>query len=105
MASGILASGQLPSTIGDLYVVPTADPTTESFAKCIDLVNKGIAVNNCEIFAKTSSGATTSILYVELDPKANTSISARVLSAGDAIQGVATVAGEVHYTIFGVEEP
>jgi len=105
MASGILANGQLPSTIGDLYVVPTVDPTTESFIKCIDLVNKGATVNNCEIFAKNSVGISTSIFYVELDPNANTSIGARILSAGDSIQGEATVSGEVHYTIFGAEEP
>lgn len=97
-----LAEGQLPNAKGTLYTVPAV---TQTIAVLITLVNSGAGTNNVNIYI--NSGGTSRRISV-LDQPMGTGEKIEIrgpftLEAADLIEGDATNATEVDYTINGVE--
>lgn len=98
-----LANGQLANTKGTLYTTPGA---TQTIVKTITLVNTGASTRTINIYLNTSGTSRriipkdTSLLtgeafYIDLN---------LTLEAADLIEGDASAATEIDYTISGIEE-
>jgi len=98
-----LANGQLPSSLGDLYTVPSA---TSAITRSITLVNTNTTIETVNLYYLQSSGTARRILPKDLQLAAGNSLTVDViltLGAGDKIQGATTTASKVDYVISGVE--
>lgn len=95
-----LADGQLAAAKGTLYTTPAA---TQTIVKSITLYNSGAADNTCLIYAKP--GATSRVIFrVVLGTLEHAQfVTVITLEAGDLIEGSATSATEVDYTINGTQ--
>jgi hypothetical protein len=95
-----LADGQLASSKGTLYTTPAA---TQTIVKSITLYNSGAGDNVCKIYAKP--GATSRVIFkVTLAAGEHAQYVTNItLEAADLIEGEATSATEVDYTINGVQ--
>jgi len=98
--AGSLADSQLPAAKGTLYAVPTA---TEAFGIEIHLTATGAAVRSVNIYVKRSGSSSRRVIPKDLlmNPNDNAVKTIRSLSAGDLIEGDATAATEVDFTITG----
>ncbi|MFC1975044.1 hypothetical protein ACFLXQ_01440 [Chloroflexota bacterium] len=99
-----LSDGQLPSTEGDLYLVP-AD--TSAVVRMITLTNKGTGTNSVTLYIKPSGGTSRSIGVEDLPMGTKEHYfddGPYSLETGDAIRGVATNASEVDYYLGGTED-
>ena len=98
MTKGTFASGALPATKSPLYVVPAA--TTGSLR--VRLVNKGSGTITCKLYVNSSG---TSRLIdpngLELQKRHARTTDYEELSAGDKIEGEASIADVVDYRIKG----
>ena len=100
----LLAHGSLPSTTGNLYVVP-AD--TKAIIKTLKIVNVDAATRTVNLYVKPSGQTARRIIPVDMELGAGymgVEDEELTLGAGDAIQGDASVTGVVDYTVYGVEE-
>jgi hypothetical protein len=98
-----LANGQLPSSLGDLYTVPTG---TSAIIRSITLVNTNTTDETVNLYYLQSGGTARRILPKDLKLTAGNSLTVDViltLGAGDKIQGVTTTASVVDFVISGVE--
>jgi len=98
-----LANGQLPSSLGDLYTVPSG---TSAIIRSITLVNTNTTTETINIYYLQSGGTARRILPQNLQLAAGNSLTVDViltLGAGDKIQGQTTTASKVDYVISGVE--
>jgi len=98
-----LANGQLPSSLGDLYTVPSG---TSAIVRSITLVNTNTTAETINIYYLQSGGTARRILPKDFQLTAGNSLTVDViltLGAGDKIQGVTTTASSVDYVISGVE--
>lgn len=98
-----LGDGQLAATKGTLYTVPAS---TRTIIKSITLVNTSASAVTVNIYLKP--GATSRrIMPKDLSIAAGALVEINAgytLEAGDLIEGDASVATTVDYTINGVEE-
>ena len=100
----LLAHGSLPSTTGDLYVVPAG---TKAIIKTLKIVNVDTATRTVNLYAKPSGLTARRIIPVDMELGAGymgVEDEELTLGTGDAIQGSCSVAGVVDYTVYGVEE-
>lgn len=99
-----LADGQLADATGDLYTVPAS---TTAYIKSITLVNTGAGDNDVNLFLLPSGGTARRLISKDLCLATAESLvfdAPIVVDTGDKIQGDATSASEVDYTINGAEE-
>jgi len=99
-----LADGQLPATTGDLYTVPAS---TRALIKTIKVVNLNTTAETINLYLKPSGGTARCIIPKNLSLGAGYLLvvdDELTLEAGDKLQGSATTAAMVDYTISGVEE-
>jgi len=99
-----LADGQLAATTGDLYTAPTA---VQTVVESIKLTNTDTSARTVNIYFLASGGTARTISSVDLSLAAGYTVEVLdkpiTLSAGDKIQGVASVAVKVDYVISGVD--
>lgn len=95
-----LADGQLAGTKGTLYTTPAS---TQAIIKRITLYNSGAADNTIRLYSKP--GATSRVIYrVVLGTLEHAQYDGEItLEAADLIEGDATNANEVDYTISGAQ--
>ena len=95
-----LADGQLSNSKGTLYTCPAS---TQAIVVAITLYNSGAAQNVCRLYVKP--GATSRVVHrVALETLEHSQFITRItLEAGDLIEGDATSASEVDYTINGTQ--
>ncbi len=99
-----LADGQLPVVKTALYTCP---PATTTIVKTITLVNADVVARAINLYLKSSGGVSRRIA-----PKDRTlaagflaeTTQEYTLEAGDAVEGDASAAVAVDYTISGVEQ-
>ena len=100
----LLAHGSLPSTTGNLYVVPVA---TKTIIKTLKIVNVDTVTRAVNLYVKPSGQTARRIIPVDMELGAGymgVEDEELTLGVGDAIQGDCSVTGVVDYTIYGVEE-
>lgn len=101
---GSLADGQLPNAKGTLYTCPAL---TAAVIRSLVLVNTGAGINAVNLYLKRSGGTSRRIIAKDLDLATGVDLafdcekSMLMLSAGDVIEGDATTAAEVDYSITG----
>ena len=98
-----LANGQLPSSLGDLYTVPSG---TSAIVRSITLVNTNTTTETVNLYYLQSGGTARRILPKDLQLAVGNSLTVDIiltLSAGDKIQGQTTTASVVDFVISGVE--
>lgn len=105
MAANIknLGDGQLPAVKASLYAVP---PSTQTVVLAIILVNTDVAARTVNIYYKKSGGTSRLISGQAQSIAAGEKavlVERFTMSAGDVIEGDASVAAVVDYTISGVE--
>ena len=97
-----LADGQLASTQTTIYTTPAS---TTTYLKTVTLSNTGAAANTCQLWLLPSGGTARRLAYVTLQANETFTLdSPLVMDTADALQGQATSASEVDYTMHGVEE-
>jgi hypothetical protein len=95
-------SGQLPSTEGDLYLVPAA---TKAYIKSFRLYNTNTTAETVLLVVKRSGQTARTIARYVLGTLEWVDESfAGPLETGDAIRGVTTTASKVDFTICYIEE-
>lgn len=97
-----LADGQLPAAKGTLYTVPGA---TQTILRSITLVNTDSVARTVNIYVNRT-GTSRRIIPKDqsIQPGASTHVAIIVtLEAGDLVEGDASVATIVDYTLSGVE--
>lgn len=100
----LLANGQLPLATGDLYTVPGA---TTAIIKTITLVNTDVSARLVNLYLLKAAGTARKIIPVNTSLPVGYSLETDeeyTLGAGDKIQGDATAATMVDFTVNGVEE-
>jgi len=100
----LLADGQLAGAKAAIYTVPAA---TRVIVSTITLVNENAANRTVNLYILPSGGASRRILPVDMPLEAESMwihSDEFTLGPGDAIEGDASVAADVDYTISGVEE-
>ena len=100
----LLAHGTLPSTTGDLYVVPAG---TKAIIKTLKMVNTDTVAREVNLYVKPAGETARRIIPVDMELGAGymgVEDEELTLGAGDAVQGDAGAAGVIDYTIHGVEE-
>ena len=98
-----LGDGQLAATKGTLYTVPT---DTQAIVKTITLVNTVTSARTVNLYVKPG-GTSRRIIPKDLSLAAGAEFEwegTLTLSAADLIEGDASVASKIDYTINGVEE-
>ncbi len=98
-----LGDGQLAATIGDLYVVPA---NTTAIVRSVMLVNTDSGSRTVNLYFKKSGGTARRLITKDKSLAAGESVALEAvltLAAGDAIQGDASSAAKVDYSVFGVE--
>lgn len=97
----VLAEGQLPNALGDLYTVPAA---TIAYIRFMSFFNTNAAAQTVRLDLDTAGTPRQhwrAALAINERAECDSSI---VLQAGDIIRGVTTTAAAVNYCITGVEE-
>lgn len=98
-----LGTGQLAGAKATIYTCPAL---TTAIVRLLTYVNTGAAARTVNLFVKESAGVSRRIIPedMSLDPGfLMEEDSVITLSAGDELEGDASVANEVDYAIFGVE--
>ena len=98
-----LADGQLPNSKGTLYTTPAS---TQAIVQSIILVNTGSGANLVNLYKKASGGTSRRLITKDTSVAAGNALVVSVrptLEAGGLIEGDATNATEVDFTINGVE--
>ena len=98
-----LGEGQLPAATGVLYTVPAS---TQTIIKTMIFVNTNVAVRTINIFLKTG-GTNRRIVPKDLSLKAQYLMETDqeyTLEAGDTVEGDASAASSIDFTIHGIEE-
>jgi len=96
-----LADGQLPAAQGDLYT----STGVITYIVSIVLHNTNTTTENCTLWVLPSGGTARVIAYVELGADETFYFNERrTLDSGDKIQGDATNATQVDYSIDGATE-
>ena len=98
-----LGDGQLAAAKATIYTCPTA---TTAIIRCISLVNTGAAARTVNLFLKSSGGTSRRIISKDLSLGVGFLMEfdkVLTLEAADVIEGDASAATEVDYTISGVE--
>lgn len=98
-----LADGQLPDVKGTLYTTPAS---TSTIVRNIILVNTGAGVNTVNLYYKKSAGTSRRICPKDLSLATGASAEIEIcpnLEAAGVIEGDASTAAEVDYTISGIE--
>jgi len=95
-----LANGQLAAAKGALYTVPASTQT----AARVTLVNTGAAARTCNLYVNPT-GTSRRIAPVSLSIGVGEKYESGLvtLEAGDLIEGDASVAAEVDFTVNGFE--
>lgn len=99
----ILANGQLPSSIGDLYECPA---NYQAKVQNIRATNTDSVARTVNIYILPSGGTARRIWPKDLSlTQGDTAVddSAFTLDQGDKVQGDASAASVVDYTIYGME--
>lgn len=99
-----LADGQLASSKGTLY---TTSASTETIVKNIILVNTSGGTVKVNLYFKASGGTSRRIIPKDMEIKGGglaVMDDEQTLEAADIIEGDASSATTVDYTISGVEE-
>jgi hypothetical protein len=100
----LLANGQLPSTIGDIYTTPGA---TQTIIKSIILVNTAATTETVNLYVLKAAGAARRIIPKDAQLGAGFQMVVDddiTLGAGDKIQGDTTTATTVDFTVSGVTD-
>ena len=100
-----LADGQLPATITSLYTSPAR---TKAIIRTITLVNTDSSARTLNLYLLPSSGTARRLVPKDLSLGASYAAyfnNEITLETGDAIQGDASAADVVDYTILGYQEP
>lgn len=98
-----LADGQLPSSKGTLYTCPTS---TQAIIKTITLVNTHTVAVTVNLYKKKSGDTSRRIIPKDMSLGIGYQGVERneiTLEAGGSIEGDASVAAVIDYTISGVE--
>ena len=104
MSIKLLADGQLPNAKGTLYTVPGG---TTAIIKTITYVNTESSTRTVNLYLKDSVGASRRIIPMNMSMGIGYMAvynNELTLEAGDLIEGDASVATVVDYTINGVEK-
>lgn len=99
-----LANGQLGLATTNLYLVPAS---TTAIIKTITLVNTDSVTRTVNLYLLKASGTARKIIPVNLSLAAGYSLETNeeyTLGAADSIQGDASAATVVDFTVNGVEE-
>lgn len=99
-----LADGQLATAKATLYTVPVA---TTTIIKTISYVNTDSVARNVNLYLKPSGGISRRIIPKDMELGAGYMMvydNEITLEAGDVIEGDATTANVVDYTVSGVEK-
>lgn len=97
----VLAEGQLSSSKGTLYTVPTS---TGAYIKQISFYNNNAAAQTINLYLKPGSTSRQVKRYVLAQYESAIFDFSTVLEAGDLIEGDSTNASAVDYVITGLEE-
>jgi len=101
-----LAIGQLPSSIGDLYTSPSDQHgTVVNSITCVNTHTASITIN---LYLKSTTSTAKRIIPKDLALDADDcglEDAPITLNPGDKIQGDASTADKVDYTIGGIENP
>lgn len=100
---GSLATGQLAAAKATIYTCPAL---TTAIVRLVKMVNTGAAANAVNLYVKEAAGTSRRLWPVALSMPSGYEAKEDgviTLSAGDVLEGDATVANEVDYSIFGVE--
>ena len=103
-AGKVFAEGQLPSTKGTLYTVPSGKV---AYIKRISIYNDNVATQTIVFYVKPGATSRKWCRYLlAQDESAELLIhgDALILEAGDMIEAETTTASAVDYFIVGVEE-
>lgn len=103
MAIKALADGQLPSSKGTLYTVP---PGATTIIVTITLVNTDSAARTVDLYLNRT-GTSRRIISKDLSIAAGNSLehtTRHTMEAGDLLEGDASAATVVDYTVDGTEE-
>ena len=99
-----LANGQLPNAKGTLYTVPAS---TDTIVRSIVLVNTNTTAEAVNLYFCPNAGTSVRLIPKDLSLGIGYSlvfdVPVTMGTAGDLIQGDATTAAKVDYTISGVE--
>lgn len=100
-----LGNGQLPSSVGALYTTPAA---TQAITKIITLTNTSAGTVNVNLYVSTDGGSThRRIIPKDVGLGAGYTLifdGALTLGATHLLEGDATSASVVDYTVSGIEE-
>lgn len=98
-----LANGQLAATKTTIYTAPAA---TEAVVNYITFVNTDTSARTVNLYFKKSGGTSRRIIPKDLSIAAGASSThsmGQALETGDIIEGDASTASVVDYTLSGVE--
>ncbi len=98
-----LANGQLSDSTGDLYTCPAS---TQAIVQPIILVNTHTSAVTCNLYILESGGTARRIIPVDMSLGAGykgVEDNPITLEAGDKLQGDASTADKIDYSISGVE--
>ena len=99
-----LGDGQLATSKGTLYTAPAS---TQTIITTITLSNTSGGAVNVNLYFKASGGTSRGIIPADLEVSAKGLVvmdDVQTLEAADTIEGDASSAATVDYTISGVEE-
>ena len=99
-----LAQGQLPDSTGDLYTAPEGK---SALLKTVTVVNTHTATETVNLYVKPAGGSARRLIPKDLQLKAGYLLvvdDELTLEAGDKLQGAATTASKLDYTVSGVED-
>ena len=96
-----LAQGQLPSSAGTIYTVPSG---TSTIIKHIRLVNTDSSARTARLYHDGTNDATTILPAASIEAGGWAEFEGTiVMEAADTLAGLGSVASQVTYTIYGLE--
>ena len=96
-----LAQGQLPSSAGTIYTVPSG---TSTIIKHIRLVNTDSSARTARLYHDGTTDATTILPAASIEAGGWAEFEGTiVMEAADTLAGLGSVASQVTYTIYGLE--
>ena len=96
-----LAQGQLPSSAGTIYTVPSG---TSTIIKHIRLVNTDSSARTARLYHDGTTDATTILPAASIEAGGRAEFEGTiVMEAADTLAGLGSVASQVTYTIYGLE--
>ncbi len=99
-----LGNGQLSDSTGDIYTAPAL---TQTIIKNIVLVNTDTSARTVNLYVSKSGGSVTRITPKDVSVGVGYQLIFNddiTLGPGDKVQGDASVASVVDYTVSGIEE-